>query len=456
VAAEPFAASFQAKDAPRDFLGGHRESIFCVAFSPDGTLLASVSGDGVALWDVARHKKLASLAGHDLESEVLRCAFAPDPYVWQTLCRDGAPQNTDTEPHPNANANANANDSLLLATGGADGTVRLWRPQISHRPLPLLADHRLADDGSPLPSGDDLLPQVYALAFVRSWEGTGAAPGTASLLTGADDTVTLWVPQTDPPRLVRQATFRFTPATGDNGGVCRRLHGESQPVDTIMSAASVSASASTVGGPRNPNGIIYVFDAAVCEPAGLLAVALADGTVRVVSGNGRCAAILSLPGCTSHLTALAWDAKGGRIVTCVATGHLILWEIDEPTQSMGTGPRCVAVMEGGHVSGRPLYGATYAGQNEDLLLSYGVDGRLCLWDSRATGQVASPVSVLRDVPDYPIYSVVVKPGGPPWGDQAPPMCRVAVGGGNEAGFLGVPLHVYDVVSPPKEDHQAEK
>jgi hypothetical protein len=63
-----------------------------------------------------------------------------------------------------------------------------------------------------------------------------------------------------------------------------------------------------------------------------------------------------------------------------------------------------------------------------------VDGRLCLWDSYLLGNVNAPIAVLKHDSEYPIYAVDLSKN-----------C-VAVGGGSEGGFVGVPLNLYSFIS----------
>lgn len=123
-----------------------------VAFSPDGTLLATDSGDDtVQLWDAATRRPAgATLAGHT--DAVTDVAFGPDGELLATTSEDGSIRLWDVATRQPARAPLTSPtgsavnhvtfspDGAMLATT-ADGTVRLW-DVASGRPLgePLTTD----------------------------------------------------------------------------------------------------------------------------------------------------------------------------------------------------------------------------------------------------------------------------------------------------------------------------
>jgi WD40 repeat protein len=118
----------------------HAGRVYCVAFSPDGALLASGGGDKtVRLWDPATGEHVRTLAGH--KRAVRGMAFSPD--------------------------------GVLLASGGGDKTVRLWDPATGKH-VRTLAGHKSV---------------VRGVAFSPDARWLASAGG-------GDGTVRLWDPAT--------------------------------------------------------------------------------------------------------------------------------------------------------------------------------------------------------------------------------------------------------------------
>ncbi len=137
-----------------------------VAFNDDGTLLASVNGDQMAIWNVESGQLKATLHGH--RGAVMALAFAPHLPLLASCSYDNTVRlwNIDSGRELLRLRGHRAgvtygvigiafdNEGKLLVTGGADGLVKIWDPHVQDAMVKVVAQ-------PPAKRGDELLSSAW-------------------------------------------------------------------------------------------------------------------------------------------------------------------------------------------------------------------------------------------------------------------------------------------------------
>ena len=287
-------------------LTGHTSVVGAVAWSPQGTRLASASKDGtVRVWDPATGEQLVTLTGHT--GWVFEVAWSPQGSRLASASLDGTVRVWDPATgeqlvtltgHTNkVFAVAWSPKGSRLASAGEDGTVRLWDPATSEQ-LATLTGHTGAVD-----------------AVAWSPQGTRLASA------GEDGTVRLWNPTTSEQR---------STLTGHTGGVRAvawspqgsRLASAGEDGTVRLWDPTTGTQLSTLTGHTS-----YVFAVAWSPQGTRLASASEDRTVRLWDPTTG-TQLSTLTGHTGALVAVAWSPEGTRLAATTRKGTIWVFDCD--------------------------------------------------------------------------------------------------------------------------------
>jgi WD40 repeat protein len=371
--------------------GGHGYGISTVAFSRNSKMVAAGGVGGyLSVWDVVKggpprvrftttagSVHVYSLAFHPNNKWLVAGSYDNSVRIFDVSGKAVKRVLENTSAHKQAvTAVACSPDGKLLATGSTDQTVRVWNVLTSD-----IKERSLMQD---LPKG------VTSLAF---------SPGGKSLASGcADGSVLLWrMPSGERPR-----SFLTSKSIGGavtslcfsrSGGTLATTQGDATVREWTITRAGLKARARVDGHAGVATGAVYSPDMKLLASGGT------DWMVRTWSQRGKKVKERFEPWShLSHVYSIAFAPDSARLVSGSEDRVVRFWDLDRPA------PRTRSYLKGDSV---PVYAVAYSPDGK-LFAAAGASTAVLQWNT--TGGKAEKKASCTGHPGY-VTGLVYSPDG---------------------------------------------